>query len=166
MFLTGCEDRVKPSVSDTQYGSSIPTQESWNTRIMFSQEGRTLAILYAGHVKVYEQEKRTILEDSIRVDFYDKDAHITSFLTANRGEVNDINRDLVAYENVVVISDNGTSLRTEKLLWNNSDQKIHTDAYVEIDSPKEIIQGHGMESDQDLKNYKIFKVTGQSTDIK
>ena len=37
------------------------------------------------------------------------------------------------------------------------------DAFVDIVSPTEHIMGHGMESDQSLKNYRIFRVTGQRT---
>jgi LPS export ABC transporter protein LptC len=83
-------------------------------------------------------------------------------MTARRGIVNDATRDLEAYENVVVISDSGTVLRTESLFWNNLTRKVHTDAFVDITSPTEHIMGHGMESDQGLKNYRIFRVTGQA----
>jgi len=54
-----------------------------------------------------------------------------------------------------------TVLRTERLFWNNTLRRIHTDAFVDIVSPTEHIMGQGMQSDQGLKNYEIFKVTGQ-----
>jgi hypothetical protein len=61
-----------------------------------------------------------------------------------------------------VTSDSGTVLRTDRLFWTNADQKIHTDAFVDILSPTEHIMGQGLVSDQALKHYRIFKVTGQS----
>jgi hypothetical protein len=33
---------------------------------------------------------------------------------------------------------------------------------VDIRSPREHIMGHGLISDQSLKNYRIFRVTGQA----
>ena len=39
---------------------------------------------------------------------------------------------------------------------------METDAFVEIMSPREHIKGQGLVSDQGLKNYRIFKVTGEA----
>jgi LPS export ABC transporter protein LptC len=103
-----------------------------------------------------------MLSDSVHVDFYDENEQHTSLLTARRGKVNDQNQDFEAHENVIVLSDSGTVLRTEHLFWDNASRKIHTDAYVDIASRTEHIMGHGMVSDQGLKNYRIFRVTGQS----
>jgi len=48
------------------------------------------------------------------------------------------------------------------LFWDNQRQLIHTPAYVRITTEKEKLQGHGFESNQSLKNYRIFRVTGQT----
>ncbi|MBM2846759.1 MAG: hypothetical protein HW407_2071 [Bacteroidetes bacterium] len=96
------------------------------------------------------------------MDFYNEMEEHTSVLTARRGRVNDRTQDFEAHENVVVISDSGTVLRTDSLFWDNATRKIRTDAFVDIESPTEHIMGHGMISDQGLKNYKIFRVTGQA----
>jgi hypothetical protein len=39
-------------------------------------------------------------------------------------------------------------------------QQILSDEFVRITSPKEQLQGRGFESDQNLRNYKVFHVTG------
>ncbi|TLY33813.1 MAG: LPS export ABC transporter periplasmic protein LptC, partial [Ignavibacteria bacterium] len=83
-------------------------------------------------------------------------------LTAKRGRVNDVTHDFEAHENVVVVSDSGTTLRTEDLYWSNAAQRVTTPAFVDIVSRTEHIEGTGLESDQGLKHYTIFKVTGQS----
>lgn len=161
LVLCGCEEKVKPSlVPLTQ--TDMPSQESWKSRVIFSDSARTKAILWAGHIAVYGDQRYTLLEDSLHVDFFNEREQHTSVLTARRGKVNDVTQDFEAYEHVVVISDSGTVLRTERLFWTNASRKIHTDAFVDIASPKEHIMGQGMESDQGLKNYKIYKVTGQA----
>lgn len=164
-IFSGCEEKTKPSVTSTKLIGNPPSQESWNSRITFTQSGKLVAIVNAGHLSVYDDRKQTHLDEKIKVDFYDEAGKQTTVLTGEQGIVNDLTRDLEASGNVVVISDEGTTLRTEQLSWTNSTQKIHTNAYVEIDSPKEKIRGHGLESDQHLKNYKILKVTGQSAKI-
>jgi LPS export ABC transporter protein LptC len=157
----GCGEKLKPAVTPIAQ-EELPGQESWRSTVTFSDSARVRAILWAGHIAAYNAQRFTLLGDSIHVDFFDDAQKHTSTLTARRGKINDVTRDFEAYENVIVVSDNGNTLRTERLFWTNDTRKIHTDAFVDITGPKEHIKGHGMESDQDLKHYTIFRVTGQS----
>jgi LPS export ABC transporter protein LptC len=160
LALSACEEKVKPTVVPIAT-TELPSQESWNSTVVFSDSAHLKAVLWSGHISAFASRQVTELGDSVHVDFYNELEQHTSLLTARRGIVHDATRDLEAYEHVVVVSDSGTVLRTESLFWNNLTRKIHTDAFVDITSPKEHIMGHGMESDQGLKNYRIFRVTGQ-----
>jgi|WetSurMetagenome_2_1015567.scaffolds.fasta_scaffold248471_2 LPS export ABC transporter protein LptC len=160
-LFTACEEKVKPSiipVAQTEY----PSQESWNSTVTFTDSGRVKAILWSGHIASYSEKQYTLLSDSVHVDFFNELEQHTSLLTSRRGKVNDRTQDFAAYDNVIVISDSGTTLRTDSLYWDNATRKIRTEAFVDIVSPTEHIMGHGMISDQGLKNYTIFKVTGQA----
>ncbi|MBI5472000.1 MAG: LPS export ABC transporter periplasmic protein LptC [Ignavibacteriae bacterium] len=161
LLLCSCEEKLKPSVVPLP-NSEIPSQESWNSTITFSDSARLKAILWAGHIARFSTQRMTILSESIRVDFYDQDQRHSSLLTARRGRVNDATQDFAAFGNVVVVSDSGTTLKTDSLFWNNANRKITTQSFVDISSPSEHIMGQGMESDQGLKNYKIFRVTGSA----
>jgi LPS export ABC transporter protein LptC len=160
--LAGCEEKLKPAVSPAVTGGQIPAQESWNATIRFTDSGKVKGILRAGHIAAFSDRKVTYLDSNIAVDFFDEEEHHTSVLTARRGKVDDATKDFEAHDNVVVVSDSGTILKTEELFWDNNRQKIHTTAYVEITSPTEQIRGHGLESDRGLKEYRIFRVTGQA----
>ena len=160
---SGCEERIKPSVLSEMKDRELPSHESWNSTITFSDSGKIKAVLRVGHLEKYEERQTTILDGGLQVDFFDADGHHTSVLTAVGGTVDDRTHDLVAVGNVVVVSDSGTTLRTELLHWKNSTRRVHSDEFVKITSPREEIQGHGLDSDEDLKNYKIFRVTGQTT---
>jgi LPS export ABC transporter protein LptC len=161
LVIAGCEEKVRPTIVPVET-AELPSQESWKSTVVFSDSGRRSAILWAGHIAAYAQQRITLLGDSVHVDFFNEDGVHTSLLTARRGKVNDVMHDLEVYENVVVVSDSGTTLKTERLFWDNTTRKIHTDAFVDIQSPREHIMGHGMESDQGLKQYKIMRVTGQA----
>jgi len=158
--FTSCEEKVKPPVS-TAFAGDIPTQESWNATITFTDSGRLSGILRAGHIAEFAEKRVTRLDSNLTVDFFDENQHHTSVLTARRGIVNDVTHDFEAHDNVVVVSDSGSILRTQELYWDNAARKIHTPAYVDLASPTEQIQGQGFESDETLKHYIFFKVTGQ-----
>jgi LPS export ABC transporter protein LptC len=161
LLLTACEEKVRPAVAPGM-SPDIPSQESWNSTVTFTDSAHLRAVLWSGHISVYTPREYTLLDESVRVDFYNEFEQHTSVLTARRGKVNDRTRDFEAYDNVVVVSDSGTVLKTDRLFWTNATRLIHTDAFVEITSPNEQIRGHGMESDQSLKNYRIFRVTGRA----
>jgi LPS export ABC transporter protein LptC len=163
LVLTGCsEEKVKPPVSSVGMGVDRPSQESWNATITFTDSGRTTAVLRAGHIAMFADQRTTQLDSGIVVDFFDQIERHTSVLTARRGRVNDVTNDFDAHDSVVVVSDSGTTLRTADLYWVNKAQKVSTPGFVDITSPTEHIQGHGLESDQGLKHYTILKVTGQA----
>lgn len=162
LLRNGCEEKIKPSVAPAGLGQDVPSQESWSSTITFTDSGRVTAILRAGHIAIYSERRVTVLDSSIVVDFYDEHGHHSSVLTARRGMVNDVSHDFEAHEDVVVISDSGSTLRTEDLYWSNTTRKVHTPAFVDITSPSEHILGQGFESDQGLKHYTIFRVSAQA----
>jgi LPS export ABC transporter protein LptC len=152
------EEKIQPQVEKNIVQGEIPSNESWNSSVMFTDDGKIKAVLFSNHFKMYEVQKITLL-DGVKINFYDGEQKNTSWLTSIRGKVDDVTRDMYATDNVVAENDSGTVLKTSELMWRNSDQKIVTDKFVTITSPKEIIQGYGLESDQHLENYRIFNVT-------
>ncbi len=162
LALSACEEKVKPTVAPAGLTGEVPTQESWNASITFTDSGKVTAILHAGHIAMFAERKVTRLDSNVTVDFFDDHERHTSVLTARRGLVSDLTHDFEAHDHVVVVSDSGTTLRTEDLFWDNARQRVHTQSFVDIKSPTEHIQGHGFESDRGLKRYTIFRVTGEA----
>lgn len=162
LAVVGCEDKIKPSVLTTVDSRTLPQQESWNSEIVISDSGVVRAIIHSGYFKVYETSRKTYLSDSVRVQFYDREGAPTSLLTSREATVDEVTNNLEARKNVIVTSENGTRLYTEELYWDQKREVIRTPAFVRIISPKEKLQGVGMESDQNLKNYRIFRVTGET----
>jgi LPS export ABC transporter protein LptC len=161
-ILCGCEEKIKPSVLSNLDSKSLPKQESWNSQILVSDSGKTKALIRAGYIRVYDYPAETRLSDGVTVHFFDEEARESSVLTSTEGKVDDVSNDLEAMGNVVVVSNDSTVLRTERLFWDNKRRLVHTPEFVVITSPKETIQGRGFEALQDLKNYRIFHVTGRA----
>ena len=158
----GCEDKIEPSVMNSVDSGTLPQQESWNSAITVSDSGRITAIIHAGYIRVYELSRQTLMSEGVRVRFFNPEGKQTSVLTSEEGSVDEGTNNLEAHKNVVVVSSDSSRMKTEQLYWDNQRQLIFTTAYVEITTPKERIQGHGFESDQSLKHYRVFRVTGQS----
>lgn len=156
------EEKVQPQVENTSIQGEVPAHESWKSKIMFTDDGKKKAVLFSDHLMKYDIQKITLF-DRIKIHFYNKEQKNTSQLTALRGKRDDVSGNMYAYDDVVASNDSGVVLKTGELMWRNSDQKIITDKFVTITSPKETIEGFGFESDQHLDNYVIYKVTYSST---
>lgn len=153
------KDKVQPTVSTEITSEEIPDQESWNATVFFSDSGKTRAILYAGKLKVFSRRKETLLDSNIKIDFYNDNQIKTTTLTSKRGRVDERTNNLYATDSVVAKNDSGVVIRTDEMMWRNSDQKIVSEKFVTIDTPTEKIQGYGFESDQNLRNYVIYNIT-------
>ena len=163
LVLIGCEEKINPTVLPQVDGKSLPEQESWNSTVTLTDSGQVKAVIRAGYIRVYEEPRRTMLSERVVVDFYNDEGVKNSVLTSHEGMVNDVTNDFEAWRDVVVVSqEDSTTLRTERLFWDNRKQLIHTPEFVSIVSSKEKIQGTGFEAEQNLKRYRIFKVSGQT----
>lgn len=161
--LSACEEKIKPAVLPLADSKTLPLQESWNSTVTLTDSGKVKAVIRAGYIRVFDNPRRTMLSDGVVVDFYNDEGVNNSVLTSQEGMVNDVTNDFEAWNTVVVVSqEDSTTLRTERLYWDNRKQLIHTPEFVSIVSPKEKIQGTGFEAEQNLNRYRIFRVSGQT----
>jgi len=160
LLLISCTGKdVKPKVDSSFIVEELPAQESWNSTVFFTDSGKTAAILYTGHLQLFNIRKETILEDGVKVEFFNSLEMRTTTLTSKRGRVDERTNDLYAIDSVVAVNDSGIVVRTDELKWRNRDQKIVSEKFVTIESPDEHIEGYGFESDQHLRNYVIYNIT-------
>src|SRR5574338_1610664 len=159
MVLTNCSTkRVKPSIDANLRIEELPSQESWNSVVTFSDSGKTKAVLWAGHFQKYDDKRETLLDQNIKVDFYNPQELHTTTLNTKKGRVDETTNNLYAIDSVVVFSDSIT-IKTDEMMWRNKDKKIVSDKFVTVISPQEKIEGYGFESDQSLTNYVIYNIT-------
>lgn len=161
IILSSCEDKFKPASADIN-SKEVPSHESWNSSVIFTDSSITKAILYAGHISVFTEGAYTLIDSGAKVDFF-KEGKIVSTLTGKRGKINDKSKDIEIFDSVKVVSSDSVSLSTNRLYWNNATRKVSSEEFVRIKTPLEEIEGYGFESDQSLSNYRIFRVSGTFT---
>ncbi len=162
MFLAACSGEKETPPAAPVREAEYPDQESWESTIVITREGRKVAEVWAGYIAYYKKKRQTLLKDSIHVDFYDWEGQHNSVLTADEGIVFNRTNDLLARGNVVVVSDSGIVLQTEELRWDNRKQKIVSDGPVVFTTQTDTIVGDSFISDPDLNHYEIRNPRGYS----
>jgi LPS export ABC transporter protein LptC len=157
-FFFGCSD-----VSDSEVLQSekvYPDQESWNSEIVLTKDGRKRAIIVAGHLEKYNDRAEITLDGKVDVDFFDIEETHLSHLNSDSAKVYEKTNDMIAQGNVVVVSDSGVTLYTEELKWDSKREKIVSDVFVKLVTDKDTLTGIGFESDSNLENWVIYNPSG------
>jgi LPS export ABC transporter protein LptC len=157
----GCSKSEVPKADLIFSGKDFPMQEGWGVRVAFSDSGIVRALLKTATVQQFDKDGTSIrkMNGGVMVDFFSTEGKHTSVMTAERAVIY-ANNDIEAFDHVVITSDDSTVVKTEYMKWTANDKKIRSDKFVTITKPTETLQGYGFESDQDLKNYRIFKASG------
>lgn len=162
LLYGGCSKIEEPAAGGTVTEQKIPDQESWESTIDITQDGRPVARVWAGYIAFYQESQEVMLRDSIHADFYDKEGNHNSYLIADSGRIDQKTNNLTTWGRVKVVSDSGVVLLTEELKWDNSRQKIICDVPVQFTTETDTLFGDSFISDPDLKNYEIKNARGYS----
>ncbi len=163
-IVSGCTRETEKPVNTVDIPENAPDDESWKTTILFTDSSYTRARLQVGHARRYISRMETLLDSGVYVEFFGRDGSISATLVADSARVDDRTRDMVAYGSVHVESQsNQNTVDTERLFWDNDRRILHSDAGVRVvDNVRQrTIEGTGFESDESLKNYRIYNVSGQ-----
>lgn len=162
IFVLACNEEVtvaKKLIDETRGADQV----SYNFSGYFIDSNYTKAKLTSKIARIYNEQRKTILDSLVKVDFYSKTTgkRIT-YMEADCVVVDDNTKNMYAYGKVFVLSDSSkASLRTNYLFWDNKAQKLLSDKFVTYSSPYERISGWGFESDLNLDNYKFKRVSGE-----
>ena len=140
-----------------------PSQIGDSVTLLYTDSAQLKIMLKANRMLVFDKNVReplTILPKGVFVTFFDDDEKISSTLRADYGVRYDLSKRMEAKYSVEVVNKNGEKLETERLIWDENNKRIYTDAFVKITTASEVIRGKGMESNQDFTKYQIKQVTG------
>lgn len=146
-----------------QADTMIYTQEAKNVEIKYNDSGFLKALIKAKTLVGYKREGQNIVRmpNGIMAYFYNRDGEQESFLTAEKGISYQDQKIIEVTQNVEVVNAEGEKLNTEKLVWDQKTEKIHTDKFVRITTATEVLTGIGMEARQDFSQWTILKPRGQ-----
>ncbi|MEN8005691.1 MAG: LPS export ABC transporter periplasmic protein LptC [Candidatus Krumholzibacteriota bacterium] len=155
MVLGGCVDSEEPSqaASPAARTSRSPEQQFFDYRLIETEKGTRLWVLQSDKMLKYAGEQDVQLV-TLHMDFFKQGDHF-SVLTADSGRANLNTKDIHAWGNVIVITDDGRKLETEELFFNNETQLIHNDVFDRFTRDGDVLTGIGLEATPDLEYIEI-----------
>lgn len=136
-------------------------------RVIEDRAGERLWEAAAERATVFEAEGRTLLTrgaEPVRITLHSEGRRLDS--VADRVTVRMDRREVVLEGGIVARSDQGITLRTERLTWSGERRHLETDAPVTLERAGLTIDGEGMEADLTLERLRLrvhrgSRVTGE-----
>ena len=136
------------------------TVEFDSVRTIYSQSA-TMRIKLYGVKQIVLQNGDVMYPKGLEVNMYNELGVKTTNLRADSGRYEKNTRVYRAYGNIVVINlEQQQTVYTDQLNWDQNKREIFTEDSIKIVTPKELLYGIGMVSNDEFSKYKITKPTG------
>ena len=157
IFYLGCSN---PDTEE-KFVQNRHDQVSSNVEITLTKKGNITARIQSDILKKNNESLQLELYNNVYVNLYDESFMHKSLIKSQTAIVDEKDNRIKAFGNVSVESNDGKKLLTDSLLWDNSSDKIFTEATLEfITSDTDTLYGKGFESNIDLTNWNILNPRG------
>jgi LPS export ABC transporter protein LptC len=89
----------------------------------------------------------------VKMEFLLPNLQVRSTLTAKNAIRRQEKGEIIAKDSVILTTIENERLETEELIWNEKTAKIHTEKFVKVTKPDEIIYGYGLENQSAQRPY-------------
>lgn len=161
LLLPSCKNDLD-RVAAIEVPSNGPDRVTTNAEYYYSDSGKVLNRINAGTISEYtsEDDPHTDLSNGVELAFFDTAGHLTSTITARRGQIMPKKKRMEVEDQVVFTNAKGEKLETEQLTWDQDSDRVFTDRPVKVTRAKDIIYGQGLDAAQDFSRYTIRHITG------
>ena len=159
-FVWGCENDQKVIREMTE--KKIMTEEAKDMESFLSQDGIMKAKLTSPlMLRVLDDTIYIEFPKTLHIDFFDSTSVVESRVDAKYGKYYENLNKAFLRDSVIVINNQGDTLKCPDLWWDQDKKLFYTDKYAEYHSrDKHIYGGKGMEATQDLKTIIFKQPTG------
>lgn len=160
MLLSACVNDVQ-EVNKTSQLAEPGVEYGKDIELFYSEYGNVKVRVTAPAVTRYVSgDPYTEFTEGLRVEFYDENLQVSTWLTANYGVRYEAQGRTVLKNDVQVLNEKKEHLNTEELIWDEKRHIIYSEKFVKITTPEQVLYGEGMEADEQLTKYRIKKPQG------
>lgn len=153
---SACDTKTQPPVASASPLADSADQVIYGLRFNLTDRGVDRAHLQADTAYFFDENTRIELEP-VHTTFYTATGARDAVLTSKRGTYNSRTSNMVARENVLVVTEDGRRLTTPELTYNQQRNEISSDSAFVMTEPDRRLEGIGFRSDPNMKNIQILQ---------
>jgi LPS export ABC transporter protein LptC len=161
LFLS-CQNNNIDKIRSFSHPPGSPSLVADNIEILFSDSAVIRFNLYAPELKIYSDIDEPYKEfpQGFIIKQFNENKEITSHIEASYGKYYENKSLWEARQNVVAVTEDNDTLKTDILFWDEEKDIIYSDQFVKFIQKEQIITGIGFESDLQMKKWFIKNVKG------
>jgi LPS export ABC transporter protein LptC len=138
------------------------TMRATDVSSLISDSGVTRYRLIASEWLIYSEasEPYWYFPSGIYVEKFDSTFHAEGSVEADTAYYYTNRSEWVLLKNVKIANLQGEKFDSEKVIWDQKNERIHSDEFIRIEQKDKIITGYGFESNQEMTRYRIFNPQG------
>ncbi|MGI8617892.1 MAG: LPS export ABC transporter periplasmic protein LptC, partial [Gemmatimonadaceae bacterium] len=165
LIALACDDKREPPVLTRAAMADSADQAMYGASFNMTNGGVIRAELQADTAYFFDDNTRIELDD-VNTTFYTVSGLKDAVLTSNHGRYSTRLGNMTAFGNVVVNTEDGRSIVTPELHYNQASNQFSSDSQFVMTEPGRRLAGVGFRSDPGLKNVQVLSgasgfVTGQ-----
>lgn len=161
-IIIGCTQPEEIDLSKKK--KNFPSRTLVNAHIIYKDSAFIKINLRSPLIEEYTTTDSPYTEfpKGLEMDFYNKSIDSPGYLSANWAIMNELKGWYEGQGDVVVISEKGDTLKTEKLFWNKNKRQIFTKdtVYIISKTGDSLQANNGLEAKDDLSEYMLFNNHG------
>jgi len=162
LFLASCNndkpDKIKAFVDRTK----LPKLHATEITTIISDSGITRYRISASRWDIFDKAAQPYQEfpDGIYFEKFDANMKVDANITSKYARFNENDQLWILKGKVRAMNLQGELFETEKLFWNQREQKFYSDTLIKITQATRIITGIGFESNETMTHYMIKNPQG------
>jgi len=162
LACTSCKDPIKET-RQVFTQDDVAIEVGTDVEILYS-DSAVVRVRVTGpllHNYSAREKPKQEFPEGIQMDFLQADLSVRSVLTAKKATRFQADGRIIARDSVVLTTIKQEKLETEELIWDEKTALIHTDKFVKVTQPGEVIYGFGLVAQQDFSYWKILVPKGR-----
>ncbi|MDZ7771815.1 MAG: LPS export ABC transporter periplasmic protein LptC [Balneolaceae bacterium] len=166
--LSSCNDLSSDQVqqiNEALNDSLTSSTEAWDVEIAIMEKERTKARLTGSYAATYTRgdSSRTHIDGPVHIDVYDSTGAVTTRVRSDRAIYRAATLHFEFFGDVQVETDEGRTLSSEYLRWNQGENTIDTPRFVVVTTPTDTLAGTGLTGTADLSSVTLHDARGSIT---
>lgn len=161
LAATGCVEQVAdfaPFLPEKDYSMEI----AHDVEVIYSDSAK-VKVKITGPISnryIYKFKIEEEFPDGVHVEFYGPNGEVTSTLDARYALRKPSDREVIVRDQVVLRNNDGDTLQTNELIWDERNGEIYTERFVKITRPDELIYSRGFKTNERFDRYELQAVEG------
>ena len=157
VMLFSCENNINV-INSLEIDEGQAVESTYDVEMSITDSGRVIMLMKSPQVDKYILNREYVeMPKGIHIIFYDSVGAVRSTLDADYAISYSRSKIMEAKNNVIAVNNQGQTLYTEELIWDQQKHTIYTENEVKIVTKGKILFGDGLTSDENFDNWEITK---------